>query len=99
ERQFAATWRVLVRGRLAAGDLPGAAAALAGFDAWAAGQPDKVRAQHRLAQAELAAARQQHDDAEAAYAAALAAAEASRLPAELLEVVASYAPWLAARGD
>ena len=98
-RQFAQTWRVLVRGRIAQGELAAAQAALAGFEAWATRRDARsVDATLWLARAEVAAAGTATEDAAAAYAKALEAADASRIPAELLQVTSSYVPWLLAQG-
>jgi DNA-binding winged helix-turn-helix (wHTH) protein/tetratricopeptide (TPR) repeat protein len=99
-RRFAETWRVLVQARLALGETDAAQASLAGFEAWAARKADAtVDASLWLTRAEVAAARGEIEQAGAAYAQALTAAEASRIPAELLQVASSYAPWLISQGD
>ena len=98
-RQFAATWRLLVRSRLAEGDASAARAALAGLDAWSVEQPASIQAQRWLAHAEFAAATGEPAAAAADYEKALQAADAARVPADLLAVTASYAPWLVAAGD
>jgi hypothetical protein len=51
---------------------------------------------YRLATAELAAAAKRDTDAEQAYAAALAAADAEGVPSHLVAVVAPYGEWLLA---
>lgn len=94
-RQFAATWRVLLRSRIDSADPVAAEATQQGFEAWASSTASPaILVNLSLARAEWAAARGDQQAAEQAFVQAISAAEASRLPAELLEVVESYANWL-----
>ena len=99
-RFFAEAWLTLVRARVArdAGD-EGIAAALQGFEHWAARKNDPaVEPALTLARAEVAA---NGDPAAAglAFERALAAAAASRIPAEWLLAAERHASWLLARGE
>jgi DNA-binding winged helix-turn-helix (wHTH) protein len=98
-RFFAEAWLTLVRARLAlAAGEEGIAAALQGFENWAARKNDPaIEPALTLARAEVVAS---HDPAAAgpAYERALAAAAASRIPAEWLLAAERQATWLLSRG-
>lgn len=88
-------WLLLIRARLALGELAAAAREAASMDAWsAAGVSRSPRIYAHLAAAELAAAEDRDAAAGAAYALALAQADDSQVPLYLLHVAASYVPWL-----
>jgi hypothetical protein len=93
-------WLALVRANLSRGDAKTAAGAAAALSAWAgqeAATTPKIRA--ATAKAEVAAALDRRDDADAAYQDALARADASRIPLRLREVVESYIGWMLDSGS
>jgi len=99
-REQAGAWLTLVRAQVALGDLPSANASASAMTAWA--ERDGAPIAHvyaRLAQAEQAAASGATAQADADFTAALAQADALRVPADVLEICAAHAQALLARGD
>ena len=87
--------RILFRANIARGRLDDAAKGAESIAAWSRSDPSPSnRIYAALAQAELAAARGQHEAADAAYQRALGYADESRIPQRLLRVVESYVGWL-----
>jgi DNA-binding winged helix-turn-helix (wHTH) protein len=99
-REQAAAWLTLVRAQIALADLPSASSSVNAMTAWAERDGAPVaRLYARLARAEQAAASGPTAQADADFAAALAQADALRVPADILEVCVAYAQALLARGD
>lgn len=88
-------WLIVLRGRLAAGDVAAAAEIAATMDGWAADSPARAAATYAaLARAELAAAEGRDETATAAFEHALTVAEAGQVPLRSLQVAQRYVPWL-----
>jgi len=99
-REQAGAWLTLVRAQTALGDVASASARASAMAAWAERDGATVaRLYARLARAEQAAASGATEQADADFAAALAQADALRVPADILEVCAAFAQALLARGD
>jgi DNA-binding winged helix-turn-helix (wHTH) protein/tetratricopeptide (TPR) repeat protein len=99
-RQYGLTWLVLLRGELAQGHVAGSAATVASTASWAeriAVPPVPLYA--TLAKAEHAAATGADAAALAAFTQAWSAAEARRVPFDLLQAARSYLDYLIRKGD
>ncbi len=99
-REQASAWLTLVRAQIALQDALSANASVSAMTAWAERDGAPVARLHaRLAHAEQAAAGGARGEADADFAAALAQADALRVPADVLEVSSAYTQALLARGD
>ena len=88
-------WLILVRHRLAQGESAIAAQAAAAMNTWAREVSTQSPAIHvAVAQAEVAAAAEQHEDARAAFERALFLADRGQVPLRVLQVAESYVGWL-----
>ena len=99
-RQYGLTWLVLLRGELAQGHIDGSATTVASTATWAeriAVPPVPLYA--TLAKAEHAAATGADAAALAAFTQAWSAAEARRVPFDLLQAARSYLDYLIRKGD
>jgi DNA-binding winged helix-turn-helix (wHTH) protein/tetratricopeptide (TPR) repeat protein len=94
-RDYARTFLILLRAQLAAGAREAAAATVVAVDDWTARDDMPVgRIYADLVHAEQAGGAGQPELARAAFERALVAAEAGRVPEDLLQVSAAYAVWL-----
>ena len=99
-REQASAWTTLIRAELALGERDDARASAARLRSWAERDgSDEARLYADLASAEVAAAVGETAAAIAAFDRALAGAEATRVPADLLAVCAAYADALIAMRD
>jgi len=99
-REQAGAWLTLVRAQIAQRDHESASASVAALVAWAERDGATVaRLYAALARAEQASASGATEQADADFAAALAQADASRVPEDSLHVSSAYAQALLARGD
>lgn len=91
-------WWIAIRRRLERGDVDEAARFVSELAGWARTAPTRSPAVYAaLAQGELHAARQQQDEAAAAFERALQIAASGHAPLRSLQVAETYVPWLLAR--
>lgn len=99
-REQASAYLTRVRAQLASADTAGAAVTATALAAWADSSALPVARLHAaLADAARATAANEHDVARRAFEIALAQADATRVPADLLGVCVPYADWLIARDE